>query len=640
MPTKNKIPAILASLFSFWILFVNLSCKDAKVDALQANGNAWHLQPMENSKDSGKLLTFLAQLDSTQITKQTLNNILLRSKTHDSLGQQDSVLFYDRLLLKYSSKTPYREYIAKARSYLAYDHRITGSTDSAYYYYDLAQKSYKELNDSLQVGRKLLEMGKIQFRLADYHSSKQTITEAIPYLDPINNASYTAIAMNELAHNFSRLADILNAEKYYRKAISIDSNTENKALYTNNLALLYQENGQYEKAITLFKELLKNLPDTIEMTEKARFQHNLAFCEWKLYGTNPIGKFTESLGIRKKAKDTWGLLSSYSGFMDYYLDVKDPKGRFYADSLIQISRLIKNPNAELSAIQNLLTKNKATALDLIPRFLTLNDSITKNRLSSKNQFAYLKYQDQQEKEQLLTFKAETAEQKATLIRQQTQKILLLVLFVVMLLVSFSMFYYLKQRHQKEKLQEIYRTEKRISKVVHDELANDLYGLMTSMEHTKNFEKTSVLDRLENIYNRTRDISHETGGIDTLNYTDELKKLLSQFRNDDTVIALKDFNTIKWKNLEDEIKITLYRVLNELLVNMKKHSGASVASISFKQVRKKLAIGYADNGKGLKTPFNKGLGLSNTETRIKNLNGTISFDSELGKGTKITISFPI
>lgn len=640
MPTK-KIPTITLAYLSYILLvFACLSCKDSNFNTSLPKSSIGTTQHVKNSEDSRKLLAFLAQLDSAAITEQTLNNLLLRSKYHDSLGQQDSVLFYDGVLLKYSKKTTYVEYIAKAQSYLAYDHRVTGKNDSAYYYYDLAQKSYKLLNDSLQVGRKLLEMGKIQFRLADYHGSKQTITEAITYLDSIKNTSYMAVAMNELGHNFSRLSDISNAEKFYKKAIAKDSNTGNKALYTNNLALLFQEDGQYEKAITLLEQLLKDLPENVALNEKARFQHNLALCEWKFYGRNPIAKFIECLDIRKKAKDTWGLLSSYSGLMDYYLDAQDQKSSLYADSLIQISRSIKNPNAELSTIKKLLKHKQTATLDVIPRFLMLNDSLTKNRLSSKNQFAYLKYQDQKEKEQLLKFKAETAEQKTTLIRQQNQKILFLILFIVMLFVGFSLFYYLKQRHQKERLQEIYRTEKRISKVVHDELANDLYGLMTSMEHIKNFEKTSILDSLENIYNRTRDISHETGGIDTLNYTEELKKLLSQFRNDDTVIALKGFNTIEWENLEDDTKITLYRILNELLVNMKKHSGASVTSISFSQVKKKLTIGYADNGKGITIPVDKGVGLSNTETRIKNLNGTISFDSERGKGTKITISFPI
>lgn len=47
-----------------------------------------------------------------------------------------------------------------------------------------------------------------------------------------------------------------------------------------------------------------------------------------------------------------------------------------------------------------------------------------------------------------------------------------------------------------------------------------------------------------------------------------------------------------------------RVLNELSVNMKKHSGENLTSISFKKVKKHLLIKYVDKGKGVQLPIKK------------------------------------
>ncbi|MCD8529424.1 MAG: hypothetical protein LRY25_01160 [Flavobacterium sp.] len=51
-------------------------------------------------------------------------------------------------------------------------------------------------------------------------------------------------------------------------------------------------------------------------------------------------------------------------------------------------------------------------------------------------------------------------------------------------------------------------------------------------------------------------------------------------------------------LKEEIKITLYRVLQELMVNMKKHSECTLVAIAFKNNPTTLEITYSDNGKGI------------------------------------------
>lgn len=68
--------------------------------------------------------------------------------------------------------------------------------------------------------------------------------------------------------------------------------------------------------------------------------------------------------------------------------------------------------------------------------------------------------------------------------------------------------------------------------------------------------------------------------------------------------------------------------------MKKYSEASAVVLVFQQINKKISIEYTDNGIGC-TLKNKN-GLQNAENRIHALNGTITFDSEPGKGFRSKI----
>ena len=74
--------------------------------------------------------------------------------------------------------------------------------------------------------------------------------------------------------------------------------------------------------------------------------------------------------------------------------------------------------------------------------------------------------------------------------------------------------------------------------------------------------------------------------------------------------------------------------------MKKHSKATVVVLTFSSKEKKLNIQYSDNGIGL--PFIKASkkGLLNMENRIQSVAGTLNFDSEKGKGLKLSMSFPL
>jgi glucose-6-phosphate-specific signal transduction histidine kinase len=155
-------------------------------------------------------------------------------------------------------------------------------------------------------------------------------------------------------------------------------------------------------------------------------------------------------------------------------------------------------------------------------------------------------------------------------------------------------------------------------------------------------KELLLTNLDTIYSRTRNISKENSAIETgIHFVGNLKEMMVAFNTQEVNILVNGWESCPWNDLKHETKITLYRVLQELLVNMKKHSKCSLVVITFKRNKNKLEIDYSDNGLGATSEeINMKNGLHNVENRILGIKGTITFDTLSKKGFKISFTLPI
>ncbi|MCA1793192.1 MAG: hypothetical protein LC660_04845, partial [Desulfobacteraceae bacterium] len=94
-----------------------------------------------------------------------------------------------------------------------------------------------------------------------------------------------------------------------------------------------------------------------------------------------------------------------------------------------------------------------------------------------------------------------------------------------------------------------------------------------------------------------------------------------------------------------IKVTLYRAVNELLTNIRKHADTQKAQIQLSVQDQKILLQVEDQGIGMDVEKvnampDCGFGIYSLSERIHNFGGTMDIASVRGKGTKITISIPI
>ncbi len=109
------------------------------------------------------------------------------------------------------------------------------------------------------------------------------------------------------------------------------------------------------------------------------------------------------------------------------------------------------------------------------------------------------------------------------------------------------------------------------------------------------------------------------------------------------IKINFISNIKETRFKNEIEIVLYRIICELIANSLKHAKCKKIDINIFASENQIEIFYADDGIGFdKKNIEKtdGMGLSNIFSRIKSINGTIEYNTNINKGFWMKIKNPI
>ncbi len=543
-------------------------------------------------------------------------------------------------------------FLMSVLNYISYSQT---NQDSTLYYYEVItqNKNMKSLNNAfLFFERKavkdleaknpvaaayaleLLAIGQLQSGF--YFESEASATKALKLLDADKNVSKTLEArmrvLNQLGMLYRRLDDFDNSNRFYKQALDLNKNLFSRISIVNNIANNYGDQDQYHEAVNYLNQ---NYEDVIKLSDtlpKATYLDNLGYYQSKIGDPIALKHMEWALEIKKEIKHLPSIFSSYRHLCLYFSDHGDVvRARNYAELAIDISNILNIPEYQRQALELKLNLEKNPAFE---NYLELNSKINSIKVAQQNKFAAIKYDFQKSESQL---------QASELEKEKQQKLgwYYLLLASIILLASALLYVVLRSRHKKDNIQQVFKTETRISKRIHDELANDMSDIMNYVENeleTSEANKSKLLTTLQDVYVRTRDISTETASIDFINYPESLKYLLIQHNRPDVKIIVNDVHTIDWKSISEHKKLAVYRALQELMVNMKKHSHAHLVSVVFKKAKNRNEIWYTDDGRGCSLREIKQNGLTNAEYRMKEIGGKLTFETSQGNGFKAIISF--
>ncbi|OUR90935.1 hypothetical protein A9Q87_13455 [Flavobacteriales bacterium 34_180_T64] len=502
-------------------------------------------------------------------------------------------------------------------------------TNAYQYLVKSKEKSLIE-KDSLRAAYCLYHIASLEYKTGFYIDSEVSLTEALKLLDRMSYSNYSfAYRMgiyNLLGILYREQNNDAIAFDLFNRAFQLAQSAKDSVTLYNNKSNIYKDLNQYESAK---KELLKALtivPRVSDTLAKARVLDNLGFAYSKLNQEEALPLMQDALELRQLVDDSESLYISYIHLSKHYKErLNLVLAKEYAMKAYDIATKLNSISFKNDALANLIAFNSD---EFVSAYKTINDSLTLTNKRSDNRFAMMKY-NTSEKERLL----KESQLNNEIQLRQTQ--LYQAIGAVVILLGIFLFFLFRMKHKKEKLQEVYRTESRISKKVHDEVANDIYHVMTKLQSDIN-NNEDVLDHLENIYIKTRDISKESATVHVdENFNDLIKDLLMSYKTAELNVIAKNASKIDWNGVSDLSKTTIYRVLQELLTNMRKHSEATIVVVGFEKSKNRIEINYKDNGVGCN--LFKSNGLQNTESRMASINGSIRFESQINNGFKAIMS---
>ena len=341
----------------------------------------------------------------------------------------------------------------------------------------------------------------------------------------------------------------------------------------------------------------------------------------------------EALQLRRKDNDIEGMFASMVHLSQFYKSQSNlDRAKHWSEQLKTIADSLNSPDMQLEAMQLLFETKPDLSREQFLTYKNLRDSIETTQSEYAFRFAKITYDYEEERQKAQ--KLEIASQKSDYQRKNA-----IIVAISVFVLSFLLFLMQRQRAKRKQLEERYVTESKISKRVHDVIANDMFSIRAELAIQKT--KESTLNKLDDLYERTRDISKEYSPVNTgSNYFQTLSDMLRGMLSQDVKLIFRGSENIRWSQVSHNVKLALYRSLQELMINMKKHSNATAVVIAFAKAQNKVIIDYKDNGTTESEYIKKGSGLQNVESRISDLKGSFTFEINKDIGCEASIEIPV
>lgn len=199
------------------------------------------------------------------------------------------------------------------------------------------------------------------------------------------------------------------------------------------------------------------------------------------------------------------------------------------------------------------------------------------------------------------------------------------------------------RQQKDQIRHIITAQEkergRIAKELHDGVVQEIGSVILGIRH--NQDKEGLLHALENSSRDLRTLSHRMmpktlHELGLVAASRQMMMTALQYAKIEHTFESFNFD----QRPSEIIEITLYRILQELVNNLIKHSQASFVSIQYFVIDDSIMLVFSDDGIGMDSDtVNEGMGLRNIHSRLEMVSGSVSVEPNEPQGTTFTIRVP-
>lgn len=460
------------------------------------------------------------------------------------------------------------------------------------FYFLKAFELKRELGDSVSVGFSLINYGNLLDLTDREEEALQAYQDALLIFQEVNDSVRMNICLTNIGGQYLNLKRFEEAKKYSLEALQVSYHLNdqfNAEVCLENLGLIAEHQEQFETAESYYHEALEiarkvNIPEAIE-----RNQHNRA------RALGEVGKYEQAFQLEREAY-------------------------FFRDSMFQLERAenLARYQAEFDLTQKDLDISR------------LEEAKAVEELENTRLWAGIGG---------------------------------LLLMILVGTLSFFIYQYRRERLQESRLRELEKKQfgavikgeenerRRIAGDLHDSLGQLLSAIKLQLSSLDPAELGKGQDKLGNALGmldesvkEVRQISHNLAPPALLRgdlrlAVSDLGRMISQTSDLKVSTELPEAPL----SIDRDKEMHLFRIIQELVNNSLKHSGASALKIGLSESKGNIEAFVEDNGKGFDPDLaferKGGLGWHSIHGRLQLLNGTFSLKSDPTKGTRVMFGFP-
>lgn len=524
------------------------------------------------------------------------------------------------------------------------------------------------------------QLGIIDMEKSDFNNSLKKLLKSLKIAEKNNLAVSQCSSLINLANLFEFQKDTTKAKNYYLRSIQISKRNGLKDydMYGySNLAFLIR-NSEKEKSISYNKKVFAIAIELNDENQQFVSLINLSDGYLSFDTKASYDKAFKCLQraeiLAYKLKNKQNLFYVFFNFGGYYNKINDYKKA--EDYYFKAKELSKSgiDNEQLLNLSRALELNYKSKGDFKNAYLykekhqKFKDSIFTIDKSKVFQDIQTKYEVEKKNLKINLLSKEK-------IIEKNNKLLVIYISIMLLIPLMLLLFFYRNRIKLQKIisqkeNELFVQEKvklqqeqelkriighvegqdiernRIAKEIHDGIGGELAGIKLNLsqinDEIKNEKISTIIKQLATLFSELRNISHNLSS--NLLKNKDFSKVLLELKREyedrkEFVVEITIFPDNAFQTISINTKHQIFRIIQELLANVSKHANAKNVSIAITSYDEMINIIVEDDGKGFEENHKTGIGLKNIEERVMSLNGEITIDTKLNKGSSIIIDLP-
>lgn len=642
--------------------------------------------------DSLQNIVALQKHDSTEL------NALLKLADEFSRKDTDKAKFYAHLAILLARSKNEDLKLCNGYLYLVLLNQNSGRLDSATYYLDkigelatsnpenskirinynqsaglfyknqgLYKKALPFMIDNLNLleeenasrAGQLLNLGNLYSKLGDYKNAAVNHLEGLTLFEKLNNKRGQSFCFQSLGSDFLSLKQFEQAKKYFLLSYNLKKELMDKRGMITALTGLgdsYVELGELKQAEKDYVESIKIAKEMKITSEESRTQFQLGLLYKRMNDIPKARTFIlRAFQLAKQTGDST-LVAKMSGEI-IALDSQKDDSKIEKSLTKNINTLINSGDRHAVATEYkrlseyFESKNQFDkALDYLKKHEALKDTVEGKAVLLQIKQLEEQYKNEKNEIEIGLLKKDQELQTLTLSRQRIAITFIVIALISVIVIGLLLINRYRVMNRTKRLIEIEKMRNTIARDLHDDIGSTLSSINILSKVAlveQNGDTQNYLQRIGDQSTRMmEDMSDMVWSINPRN--DSIEKVITHMREFATEIFESagieyhfSDNSKAGLTLDSDRRKNLFLIFKEAVNNAAKYSKANLVEIELYQQDHSLILKIKDNGKGFdKQKITTGNGLRNQLERAKEVNGNITINSHLGRGTELELHLPI